>query len=440
MLDYHALKELAPSMGVTVKDLLALTEQNDPFYAGLPSRREAAEWFADLWTRFGFQPGSYLRRHHYNLVSQKIPVLKPNGEIYINTVPDSDFMNKAARDAGYLKLIPEDAFSDHRNAEAVIHTEYPFTSTPKAAFGGETPDFNAWVSNTDIMLPYLVGTGGSVPQPYLVEVWIEKSTMNDIIEPLARKLRFNFVSGIGETSTVRTREALERVTDDGRPARIFYISDFDPGGRSMPMAMARKLQWYIDDRRTRDPEFNVDVTLKSIALTPEQCARYELPRIPLKETERRADKFEARFGEGATELDALEALHPGELARIIRREVERYIDKGLDSRVYAVSSDFKRTVRQIEEEVLERHNIEEFRERYNEIVAFHQNSLEEDMQNLLEDAQETWAEVSEELKELVPAFNGELPRPEVTGDTEEPLFDSKRDYFTQGGFYPTFSK
>src|SRR5215469_5183408 len=49
-----------------------------------------------------------------------------------------------------------------------------------------------------------------------------------------------------------------------------------------------------------------------------------LPRTPIKETDRRAGRIEQRFGEGATELDALEAVHPGEFARIVTQEIERY--------------------------------------------------------------------------------------------------------------------
>jgi hypothetical protein len=49
-----------------------------------------------------------------------------------------------------------------------------------------------------------------------------------------------------------------------------------------------------------------------------------LPRIPIKETEKRSEAFEQRHGEGATELDALEALHPGVLARILEQEIGRY--------------------------------------------------------------------------------------------------------------------
>lgn len=82
----------------------------------------------------------------------------------------------------------------------------------------------------------------------------------------------------------------------------------------------------------READLDVDATLDPIVLTPEQCQRYQLPRTPLKETESRAAKFEDRFGSGATELDALEALHPGELRKIVDDEVLRYIDPTLPGR------------------------------------------------------------------------------------------------------------
>ena len=70
-----------------------------------------------------------------------------------------------------------------------------------------------------------------------------------------------------------------------------------------------------------------------MALTEEQCIQYRLPRTPIKETESRASGFEARYGDGATELDALEALHPGVLRQNLIEHIERYRDDDLDDRI-----------------------------------------------------------------------------------------------------------
>ena len=76
----------------------------------------------------------------------------------------------------------------------------------------------------------------------------------------------------------------------------------------MPKAVARKVEFTIAKF-----DLNVDLQLIPLALTPDQCRTYNLPRTPIKDTERRKDKFEQTFGVGATELDALEALHPGRI-------------------------------------------------------------------------------------------------------------------------------
>ena len=113
----------------------------------------------------------------------------------------------------------------------------------------------------------------------------------------------------GET----TEEMMKRIVELDRPARIFYLSDFDPGGISMPMSVARKIEYAI---RSDNPGLNLQ--LIPLVLSRDQVIQYRLPTIPIKETEVRADKFRERQQvDGAVELDALEALHPGELARIV---------------------------------------------------------------------------------------------------------------------------
>ena len=82
-IDYDGLKTLARQIGRPVKDLLALTPGNDPFYAGVPYRRREGEWFSTLWDRFQFPDGVHLRRIHYVLVSMSESgeeVLRPDGE------------------------------------------------------------------------------------------------------------------------------------------------------------------------------------------------------------------------------------------------------------------------------------------------------------------------------------------------------------------------
>ena len=203
-------------------------------------------------------------------------------------------------------------------------------------------------------------------QDFIVEVWIEKSTQNDWLVPLCQRRGVNLVVGIGEQSETRSRELALRSSEYRVPVRIIYISDFDPGGRSMPKAVARKVEFTI-------AKFDLDVDLQLIplALTPDQCRTYNLPRTPIKDTERRKDKFEQTFGVGATELDALEALHPGELARLLNAELDNWLDVGLQRRVDSARWDLTLPLRQIEHAAKAKHaeEIQDLETRFQEIVS-----------------------------------------------------------------------
>jgi hypothetical protein len=165
-------------------------------------------------------------------------------------------------------------------------------------------------------------------QPVLIEVWVEKSTMTDVLLPLAQELRLNLVQGTGFESITQTVNFLRRAERYGKAAHIAYVSDFDPAGVSMPVAVARQIQFWLDELG-----IDVDVSLEPLVLTYDQCVAYELPRTPIKDEDKRGPGFEAKYGEGATELDALEALYPGELARIIREGIAPYRDPGLRRRL-----------------------------------------------------------------------------------------------------------
>ena len=107
MLDYAAIKQLARQIGRRTEDLVALHPVNDPFYAAVPHRHREAEWFAEIWRKFGFSEGVHLRRIHYVLVSQSEdgePILKLGDETYENTSSDWALLGRASLSARYLDM------------------------------------------------------------------------------------------------------------------------------------------------------------------------------------------------------------------------------------------------------------------------------------------------------------------------------------------------
>jgi hypothetical protein len=271
-------------------------------------------------------------------------------------------------------------------------------------------------------------------QPYRVELWCEKSTMNGILEPIARRYGMTFVPGTGETSATRCLQVIERVeTDPGcRPVRILYISDFDPAGQSMPVTAARKIEFFAQQ------ESDLDIQLVPIALTHDQCVEFELPRTPLKATEMRKEKFEERFGTGATELDALEALHPGVLARIVQQEVLRFHDDTLNERTRDAARPIANRLAEVTDAAQNRHreDIDRLRAKFEKIAEDYAEACAQ----WEAEAEPVWQMIADEIDgEIDGIMDGvEWPEPREADEYDDPLYDSMRDYEDQIDSYKMF--
>jgi hypothetical protein len=350
--NYQVLKQIAQEQGLKVTDLIALAPQNDPFYCGSPGEVEKAEWFAGLWRRFGYSGGVHLRRVHYQLISQPDP-RKADGGPYQNTENDWNYLLNAGKYARYLGLVNPEAFVDRRNPDAILMASY---------WGDEPPGYelNTWQS-TEIEFPtwpelpnYRVQGFDVNLQPYHLEVWVEKTTMNDVLRPLCSEYKANLVTGAGEMSITACLDLVKRIEEAKRPARIFYISDFDPAGYGMPISVARKIEFLIDSL-----ELDQDIRLEPVALTKQQVIEHQLPRTPIKETELRKGHFEEIHGEGAVELDALEALYPGTLRDIVQEGLDQYYDHDVAALLlqgkHELFSELNRKVESEAAEILEDH-------------------------------------------------------------------------------------
>jgi hypothetical protein len=338
-----SLKALAKKLGRSLYTLHVLDAKTDPFLAGQPARLRDAEWFVNAWNRVGGVRGFHLRRLHYRVMSQDPPLLMPDGTPYTNTVRCVQALYNGGRDARHLGLIDIKDIIDRKNPEAVIN------------FKEGEPGEVGYRGGLDIIepalnLPRLVISPPVIAQRYIVELWCEKSTMSDILVPLGERYGVNVVTYTGESSLTRCAELARRAEESGLPVRILYISDFDAAGAGMPVAAARKIEYEI----YKEANFGLDIQVRNIVLTREQCEQYRLPSSPVEKDKDRGAVFMERFGvDGITELDALEALHPGELERILTSEIERYYDIHLDGVVDAnanvVASELDDITQQIHE-------------------------------------------------------------------------------------------
>lgn len=334
-MDYEEIKQIASEEGKSVNDFLVLSPANDPFYVGSPGQLQKAEWFNEIYTKMGRPRECHIRRVHYWLVSQKPLYKKPDGKEYKNTDNDWAFLVVASKYARYAALVEINAIVDRRNPEPIVNIsnwgdEIP-TETKDSVDADEIID--------GIVRNFLCWNPGN-SQKYHLELWCEKSTMNDILKPIADNFGANLVTGLGELSITAVQSLMDRIKETQKPTRIFYISDFDPAGEGMPVSVSRKIQFLTEQNGITN-----DVKLKQIMLTPEQCEKYDLPRTPIKETESRKKGFEDRHGRGATELDALEALHPGEMKEIIEDALSRFFDSEAWAKIRSMNHKLREHVR-----------------------------------------------------------------------------------------------
>jgi len=440
---YEKIHQLKKESGCKINDLLVMAPQNDPFYVGSKAQMEQAEWFARLWEKCRFEFGVHLRRIHYVLVSE-LEIEKANGKPYENTIEDWEYLNASGRYARYLDLVDPRAFVDKRNPEPRIFRPYqrtisePDWQTLTYTWNGwELPKINTNLTdNINWVMPgYVVGgyEYSEYFQPYHIEIWEEKSTMDDILVPLCEKYNVNLVTGIGFLSITRVLDLLERA-DSEKPIIILYISDFDPAGVQMPIQISRQIEFWLDKNA-----LNLDIKLKPIILTKEQILEYKLPRVPIKESDRRKANFEETFGEGAVELDALEALHQGEFAKIIKENILKYRDDGLEEEFAEAEKRAEESLKDEWEPIRKKFKgkLDGIKTETKEIIEKYQNELKKIDKNMRDELapnkdrlKSLWQDIKNEI-EQIHVILPTVPAPEVTDMTDIYLFDSQRDYMGQ---------
>lgn len=400
--------------GCSYLDLLAAGAENDPFYIGSDTQIEQALWFANAYRQCDRKKPLHLRKLHYWLISpgqkRRLPApIKYKGKTYNHYVNNDACWGKLStwsKFARYFGLISFDEIVDRRNPEPVIVVDY-LDIKPYAHIDG-----------AKITLPR-INVGGfsemeDVAQPYHLELWIEKSTMIDELLPICKRYHTNYVSFEGQASITSVIDGLfQRIKASGyKPTRIFYVSDFDFAGASMPATVSNKIQWVNEfeiGKRT-------DIKLRPIALTREQVKKYNLPHDPQR------PKREYKFNDwaaGAVELDALDTLHPGVLEKIVKVNLSKYYSREAKKAVQEAKGASLHAMTE---------KLEGVKERFSEELE------------ALEQANESFEELNRELIAIdadISEFKVDTFPPHVD-ESDDWLLDTNRDYYTQNAYYQKY--
>ena len=156
-------------------------------------------------------------------------------------------------------------------------------------------------------------------QPEYVEVWLEKDALRGIFDSIVYKYDVHLVIGRGYQSYTNLLEAANRINDHTngeKVGHVLYFGDFDPSGIDIPRNIkARLCEFGVE-------QFDIEI----VSVTPGQIEEHELPPMPVKQTDRRAGRFMAQYGDRAVELDAL---NPAILEELIEGSIIKYLDKEL---------------------------------------------------------------------------------------------------------------
>jgi hypothetical protein len=324
--------------GRTLADLTVMDIDNDPYRLDTPSKHRDARWFAALVERFIARDKRIHARGVFYACVAAGDVKLPNGDKFENTEENTKFVNDAGSLARWLGYVPFERLVDNKNDEPIV----------REAPSSEDPEARIWANSLDIeeldpgSLKVFASLHHFEPrQPYRLLFFGEKTSLEDVLGPLAIEFNADLYLTGGQISETLMHRMASVAAHDGRPLVVFTFSDFDPAGYwDMPTAIGRKLQ-ALRDLLFPDLEF----TVVHVALGPDQVRRLNLPSSPLKEGESRAGKWLELYGSEQTEIDALATLRPDELERIARAAVAPYFDAGLRSRVALAEGEWRRRVR-----------------------------------------------------------------------------------------------
>jgi hypothetical protein len=353
-----ALDQVIVEQGGSLKDLTVLAAQNDPFRIDTPARHRDGQWLAITARELGLGDRRiHLRGLHYMVLGRT----KPDSSQYANTEEDWLWLQgDAGKAARWLGYIPAEQIIDQRNAEPEVRIFEEPRPRPYISVGVQVD-----IPDADNIEPYVgayyvqegkaVGGFGGV-QPYHLVMIGEKSSLGDVLAPVAASYKADVYLPTGEPSDTMLHRMASAAADDGRPMVVLYFSDADPAGWQMPISVARKLQ-ALKVLLSGMPDFEV----RRVALTPDQVREHGLPSTPLKESEKRADKWRAAMGIEQTEIDALASLRPDLLRRIAREALDPFFDASLDGRVRRAYGEWRQEAQSVVDASMDAEHLEQLR-------------------------------------------------------------------------------
>jgi hypothetical protein len=393
----------------TLEDLSI--SDRDPYRIDTAAEQRNGKWFKEMVDEFvPPEKTIHIRGLFYAIVSSD-RIKLPTGANFVNNDECYEFLKGAAEPARWLGYVPFERLHDERNdaPQIFLPESHGMHST---YFGCLRSDIE--VPDLDYAMPRLYGGDPMQSQPFHICMIGEKSSLQDVLAPIAKRVGGELILSTGDLSNTLLSGIEQRAAAGYKPLVILYFSDFDPSGYNMPTNVSRKLQAL---KRLRGHNA-LQIQVHAAALTYEQVSRLDLPSTPLKESEQRADKWRAAWNHSQTEIDALAQLQPEVLRQIAEDAIKPFYDDTLSYRYLRASYQYGQKVEAelqsspVYEEV--KTEIETCLESINDAVAELKAAQEDGIERL----------------RMTPVAEFESPQPEITTEAPEPIFTTDDDFIT----------
>lgn len=152
-------------------------------------------------------------------------------------------------------------------------------------------------------------------QPYLVEVWSEKSTVQGVLAPVLNEfgVTFRVMKGFGSFTAVRQAAEDSLRIADGQQGVVLYLGDRDPSGMFMSEV----------DLPARLDRYDSEWSFERIAILASDTPGLPSFDVASKTSDNRASWYAEQYGNRCYELDAM---NPNDLRERVTEQIETYLD------------------------------------------------------------------------------------------------------------------
>ncbi len=177
-------------------------------------------------------------------------------------------------------------------------------------------------------------------QPAYVEVFVEKQSLENVLEPLCWELDVPFSSNKGYSSSSAYYDASKRylaAAHEGKTLHVVYLGDHDPSGIDMSRDVDDRFTLFIqsawDSIVFKDSNLAAELAgvdprphkIHRVALNMDQVRQMRLQSSPAKSKDTRIGDYFRQFGTKDTwELAAVE---PRTMVKLVRDAVEALVDR-----------------------------------------------------------------------------------------------------------------